>query len=436
MELPAITQNTKTWAGTDVGLVIEACFDCHIWVHKVQNFSVGVDLAGLSGIGAQGGVSYNTFYIGHLDNNQVNLRLKPASANGPYTNQNTFVGGQYSHNDIEVDAGSKHIQLVMGGLTSNGWLQPNNNTWINPSLEGFTVEYDIDCDGANNTWINARHEGDGTVGDHKVRFSGVDPTRPSTRNVVWTGFEGNNMVVEEGVNVGANSILSFGDFLRIKGGSADGTLALSNLSSDNNASLIVASQSGFHTDDLETAYIISASATSMRFKSKASTQPIIDITPTTGQIMRGSGSATPITGLLHGNGSPEGVLTAGLGSIYQDRNGVGLRSIYYKSVGSGNTGWLPLQPRYQTIATDAIFTLTPHTSPEQTRHTGTLTANRAVTLSTTNAQTGQTFRITRTGGGAFTLDVGTGPLKSLATNTWADFTFDGTNWYLAAYGAL
>ncbi|RWN51925.1 hypothetical protein [Mesorhizobium sp.] len=90
----------------------------------------------------------------------------------------------------------------------------------------------------------------------------------------------------------------------------------------------------------------------------------------------------------------------------------------------------------QTIATDADFTLTPFSSPTETRHTGTLTADRAVTLSTTGAFAGMKFRITRTGGGAFNLNVGTGPLKALATNTWAEFSYNGTAWYLAAYGAL
>ena len=80
----------------------------------------------------------------------------------------------------------------------------------------------------------------------------------------------------------------------------------------------------------------------------------------------------------------------------------------------------------QTIATDAIFTLTPGTSPYRTLHTGTLTANRAVTLSTTGALQGLNYRITRTGAGAFSLNVGTGPLKALATNTWGEFTYDGS----------
>jgi hypothetical protein len=65
-----------------------------------------------------------------------------------------------------------------------------------------------------------------------------------------------------------------------------------------------------------------------------------------------------------------------------------------------------------------------------------LTANRTVTLSTTNAYAKLTYCITPTGGGAYNLNVGSDPLKALATNTWGDFTFDGTAYYLAAYGAL
>lgn len=92
---------------------------------------------------------------------------------------------------------------------------------------------------------------------------------------------------------------------------------------------------------------------------------------------------------------------------------------------------------YAAVATDAAFTLTTLTSAGNIRHTGTLTADRIVTLSTTNAVAGAEFLITRTGTGAFNLNVGAGtPLKALTTNTWAKVVFDGTLWYLAAYGAL
>jgi hypothetical protein len=47
-----------------------------------------------------------------------------------------------------------------------------------------------------------------------------------------------------------------------------------------------------------------------------------------------------------------------------------------------------------------------------------------------------TYRITRTASGAFVLNVGTGPLIALAANRWCDVTYDGTAYYLSAFGSL
>ncbi len=91
---------------------------------------------------------------------------------------------------------------------------------------------------------------------------------------------------------------------------------------------------------------------------------------------------------------------------------------------------------HQNITTDAGFTLSHRESAPHIRHTGTLTADRSVTLSTRGATPGATFVITRTGGGAFQLKVGEGPLKALAPNTWCEVTFDGEAWYLSRYGEL
>ncbi|RFC66438.1 hypothetical protein DYI37_03065 [Fulvimarina endophytica] len=87
-----------------------------------------------------------------------------------------------------------------------------------------------------------------------------------------------------------------------------------------------------------------------------------------------------------------------------------------------------------TVTTDAAFTLTYGTSAEEQRHTGTLTADRTITLATSGAVNGARFRVTRTGPGNFNLSLG--GLKNLATNTWAEVVYDGTAWYLAAYGTL
>jgi hypothetical protein len=91
---------------------------------------------------------------------------------------------------------------------------------------------------------------------------------------------------------------------------------------------------------------------------------------------------------------------------------------------------------HQTFATDADFVLSYPESPTHIRHTAVLTANRTVTLATRGAVPGASFIITRTGGGDFKLNVGSGPLKALAPKTWCEVTFDGEAWYLARAGEL
>jgi hypothetical protein len=87
------------------------------------------------------------------------------------------------------------------------------------------------------------------------------------------------------------------------------------------------------------------------------------------------------------------------------------------------------------IATDADATLTPWSTTPTVLHTGVLTADRVLTLATTNAVTGKTkYRITRTGSGAFNLSVG--GLKNLVQNTWCDVIWNGSAFVLTGYGAL
>lgn len=135
-------------------------------------------------------------------------------------------------------------------------------------------------------------------------------------------------------------------------------------------------------------------------------------------------------------GNPEGVVSARIGSFGMRVDGTAGFELYKKASGTGVSGWAPLTTvvSTQTIATDANFTLTPNTSAELTLHTGTLTAGRTVTLSTTAVQDGHLFRITRTGAGAFNLDVG--GLKNLTTGQWCEVTRIGGAWVLTAFGSL
>jgi hypothetical protein len=59
-----------------------------------------------------------------------------------------------------------------------------------------------------------------------------------------------------------------------------------------------------------------------------------------GHIKRGAGSAAPAVGILFGSGTPEGNVTAAVGSLYQRTDGGAGTSLYVKESGSGNTGWV------------------------------------------------------------------------------------------------
>lgn len=120
--------------------------------------------------------------------------------------------------------------------------------------------------------------------------------------------------------------------------------------------------------------------------------------------------------------------------LYVSDLGGGAGSIEWDAVAGK---WVRLRNEGLDIVTTNVgYTWTPFSSAPAQRHTGTLTADRTVTLATANAYNGMKARFTRTGSGAFNLSIG--GLKNLATNTWCEVTYDavGTAWFLSAYGAL
>lgn len=85
---------------------------------------------------------------------------------------------------------------------------------------------------------------------------------------------------------------------------------------------------------------------------------------------------------------------------------------------------------------DASVTLTHANDPPIQIFSSALTANRTVTLSTTQAVRGAQFKVVRSGLGAFTLDVG--GLKTIpsATAAFVEVTYNGSAWVLTGYGTL
>lgn len=129
-------------------------------------------------------------------------------------------------------------------------------------------------------------------------------------------------------------------------------------------------------------------------------------------------------------------------------------SIYVSDLGGGagnlrsnGTNWLRSDAEgYETLG-DADKTLVTLTNARNQNLTATLTANRTITLSGTDAKgttcaKGSVFRIRNSGLGAFTVAIKDGPsgatLKTFASATasWINAVFDGTNWQEMADGNI
>lgn len=54
------------------------------------------------------------------------------------------------------------------------------------------------------------------------------------------------------------------------------------------------------------------------------------------------GAVLQAYGIIPGNGDPEGVVTAGVSTLFLRQDGGIGTSLYIKQVGSGNTGWYPV----------------------------------------------------------------------------------------------
>jgi hypothetical protein len=120
-----------------------------------------------------------------------------------------------------------------------------------------------------------------------------------------------------------------------------------------------------------------------------------------------------------------------------DANGGGVLGWICTVSGSPGT-WLPTNQIPQVFANhgDADATLIPLSSFPSNYWRSPLTANRTVTLSSTNAFSGCRFRVTRSAGATGSFDLNVGGLKILAAGEWCDVEYDGSAWVLSAYGTL
>jgi hypothetical protein len=174
------------WSGEGTGVRVLNCAGAIIFAPKVSNFAVGIHMDSNS----SSGCAYNTIHIGRLTNNKKNIRLWASSSSG-FVNQNTFIGGQYHIDSGEGSgiAGARMISLEPADVAEAAQNWPNNNTFVNPSIEGNGPEYHVELSGAYNGLITPRFE----ATTPKLLQTGHASSTKTLENFIFGGYEMHNV---------------------------------------------------------------------------------------------------------------------------------------------------------------------------------------------------------------------------------------------------
>lgn len=278
--LPSVSQTTKIW-GSDIGVQLVNVYASQIQTQIISNFGTGLMLTSLG----TNGCVYNTITIGHLLNNKTNLLLMPGDVDA-WVNENLFIGGRYSYLSTEGTDVADACNIKIRGFTGATG-QPNNNTFIKPSVEGDVPFYSLDIHGGYNTFIQGRYEGSIT---RRVIFRTIGSVS-SRRNVILHGYLSEALSVTEESSSQWNELVT--SSRNVQAGSADVLQTYKNTGSSANAvyRILDTSQSPYNT--ATTIYSVQQSANKTEMKRSTDSFNRIEIDHGNGKIFFGDGTIAP-----------------------------------------------------------------------------------------------------------------------------------------------
>lgn len=276
MVLPAVIQGNHLEGSWDssVGVEVVNANACEITVPHVQGFGTGLRLTADAA-----GHAYNTYNLGHLDNNKVNLQIDPGSTGG-WVNENTFLGGRASINSGEGIGiiGARHI------LISAGANQANNNRFFGTSIEGNSPEYHVECYGQANYFIALRWE----ATTPKINFAESGGVGANS-NVVFHGYNSQNITATESA-VSQQNHIYHRNSMRLEGSGNSGVVTGANLVSSDSPVFVALPSGDGVAADATTRYGFRAGHNKVEVKATADTGARLLVTNNSGRLTWGDGA--------------------------------------------------------------------------------------------------------------------------------------------------
>lgn len=179
------------WLAGSIGIKVLNASECYFQVTVIQNFETNLVVSG-----ENIGCVYNTFQLGSLIVGRTNLLLT-GTGNG-WVNQNLFLNGRFMGNPAEGGAPIFDTAQIKFNYAAPS-VSPNNNTFVNCSIEGTMHHFNLDIDGGYyNIWLNNRFEGTprvrwGANSAYNEIIGGYDASA-ITETVTGTGPQQRNMI--------------------------------------------------------------------------------------------------------------------------------------------------------------------------------------------------------------------------------------------------
>lgn len=301
---PHVVATAKTALGWgqvagSVGVQVANAYGCAMTFPWVRNFETGVLVTGVPIGAAIQGTQQCVFYPQHLDNNKVNFRVAPFVGSGTsdsgWANQNTVVGGRFSHDSNEgpAVAGAKHVDLASCPNVVNGWV------FYGSSLESSNVvDYHIDTYSWNCSFRDCRFENTGGDAARKVRSRGT-----AKGNQISRGFNAGQItqsVTDTALPFDTDTDVQ----LSRRGGSATvpAILAENLVSSSGPVLTIMEAGAALAGTDPATGYAVRASAQQWAGKRAADANARIIVDAVNGRTYYGDATAAPV-GFIGGSAS-------------------------------------------------------------------------------------------------------------------------------------